>query len=195
MSSSELNLMARDWVKFNEYENVLASTDLLALAVSQLREQPSNWKWMMLAAHDALQGAMVCAVQNTSCTNILNKQSEKETLDWLDKLEGDEPAQYLADFLTLLKKYRKKYPSSAITADQLNDIRKLHNQFRNNFAHFTPKGWSIEIAMLPKIIGNALNLVEMAMHQHQVTIHLSGNMKRRLAKNLTVTRAGLTDVK
>ncbi len=150
---------------------------------------------MMLAAHDALQGAMVCAVQNTSCTNILNKQSEKETLDWLDKLEGDEPAQYLADFLTLLKKYRKKYPSSAITADQLNDIRKLHNQFRNNFAHFTPKGWSIEIAMLPKIIGNALNLVEMAMHQHQVTIHLSGNMKRRLAKNLTVTRAGLTDVK
>jgi len=195
MSSSELNLIARDWVKFNEYENVLASTDLLALAVSQLREQPSNWKWMMLAAHDALQGAMVCAVQNTSCTNILNKQSEKETLDWLDKLEGDEPAQYLADFLTLLKKYRKKYPSSAITADQLNDIRKLHNQFRNNFAHFTPKGWSIEIAMLPKIIGNALNLVEMAMHQHQVTIHLSGNMKRRLAKNLTVTRAGLTDVK
>jgi hypothetical protein len=195
MSSSELNLMARDWVKFNEYENVLASTDLLALAVSQLREQPSNWKWMMLAAHDALQGAMVCAGQNTSCTNILNKQSEKETLDWLDKLEGDEPAQYLADFLTLLKKYRKKYPSSAITADQLNDIRKLHNQFRNNFAHFTPKGWSIEIAMLPKIIGNALNLVEMAMHQHQVTIHLSGNMKRRLAKNLTVTRAGLTDVK
>ncbi len=187
--------MARDWVKFNEYENVLASTDLLALAVSQLREQPSNWKWMMLAAHDALQCAMVCAVQNTSCTNILNKQSEKETLDWLDKLEGDEPAQYLADFLTLLKKYRKKYPSSAITADQLNDIRKLHNQFRNNFAHFTPKGWSIEIAMLPKIIGNALNLVEMAMHQHQVTIHLSGNMKRRLAKNLTVTRAGLTDVK
>ena len=67
--------MALNQLYFDEYEDVLASTDLLAIVSPGLRKQPSNWKWMILAAHNGLQGALVCAIQDTSATNILSKDS------------------------------------------------------------------------------------------------------------------------
>ena len=51
--------MAGGWVRFDEYEDVLASTDLLAMVAPNLQRHPSNWKWMSLAAQNGLQGALV----------------------------------------------------------------------------------------------------------------------------------------
>jgi hypothetical protein len=184
--------VAHKQLYFDEYSDVLASTDLLAMVAPGLRKQPSNWKWMIIAAHNGLQGALVCAIQNTSATNVLDKKSETKMLNYLEILEGDPPQEYLADFITLVGRYRKKYPCHGLTTEQLKHIHKLHKQFRNNFAHFVPKGWWIEIAMLPAIIESTLALIEAAMKQGQVAIHLNGNMKRRLEQNLAVTRAGLT---
>jgi hypothetical protein len=182
-------LMARKNAYFDEREDVLASTDLLAIAAPKLRKQPSFWKWMIIAAHNGLQGALVCAIQDTSATNILDEKSGTKMLKYLETLEGDMPQERLADFTALLDKYQSKYPDPGITPEQLANIHGLHKQFRNNFAHFVPKGWWIEIAMLPAIIGTALDLIEAAMQQHQVVIHVSGNQKRRLERNLAATRA------
>jgi hypothetical protein len=183
--------MADDWVRFTEYEDVLASTDLLALVVPTLTKNPSGWKWTILAAHSGLQGALVCALQDSTKTNILTNRSARETLSWLQTLEGDKPVQYLLECPELLRKYRKRYPCTAMTAQQLKDVKRFHKEFRNNFTHFAPQGWSIEIAGLPRIVGTALDLLEIAMRQHQVDVHLSGSMKERLARNLEVARAGL----
>jgi hypothetical protein len=139
--------VAQRQLYFDEREDVLTSTDLLAIVTPKLKKQPSYWKWMTIAAHNGLQGALVCAIQNTSATNVLNKESATKMLNYLKTLEGDRPQEYLADFVTLLKEYRKKYPSHGITPEQLKSIHGLHKQFRNNFAHFVPKGWWIEIAM------------------------------------------------
>jgi hypothetical protein len=38
-------ILAEGWVRFDEYEDVLASTDLLAMVAPNLRRHPSNWKW------------------------------------------------------------------------------------------------------------------------------------------------------
>jgi hypothetical protein len=181
--------MARNWLRFNECEDVLASTDLLAIVAPKLRKQPSNWKWVILAVHNGLQGALVCAIKDTSGTSMLDKTSATKMLNYLETLEGDIPQEKLADFLTLLKRYRKKYPYPGLTNEQLKHILKLHKHFRNNFAHYVPTGWSIEISMLPAIIESALLLIEEALQQKQVL--LSGNMKRRLAKNLAAARAGV----
>jgi hypothetical protein len=183
--------MGGSWISFNEYEDVLASTDLLALVAPKLRKQTSSWKWMILAAHNGLQGALVCAIKDTSNTNILEKASATKVLNYLERLEGERPQEKLADFVTLLKRYRKKYPCHGITTEQLRLIHELHKNFRNNFAHFIPTGWLIEVAILPAVIESALNLIEKAMQQPQVLMHLSGNKKRRLVKNITATRTAL----
>jgi hypothetical protein len=149
---------------------------------------------MILAAHNGLQGALVCAIKDTSNTNILEKGSTAKALDYLKTLEGDRPQDKLADFVTLLKRYRKKYPCNEITTGQLKLIHKLHKDFRNDFAHFVPTSWLIEVAMLPAVIESALKLIERAMQQPQVAMHLSGNQKRRLAKNMTATRTALASL-
>jgi hypothetical protein len=64
--------MARDYVTCDEIEDALASTDLLALAISQLRKKPVFWKWVIIAAQNGLQGAIVCALHDGICVSVLN---------------------------------------------------------------------------------------------------------------------------
>lgn len=182
--------MAGDWLRVDEHTDVLSSTDLLALVGPRLRKNPADWKWMILAAHNGVQGAIVCAIQDTSGTNILSKRSATEMLSWLNMLEGERPKEQLADFSMLIKKFRTQYPA-ALTPDQLRKLLKLHQEFRNKFAHFTPTHWSIEISMLPVLVENAIELIEAAMRQDRVTVKTSGNFKRRLSRNLAATRAAL----
>jgi hypothetical protein len=183
--------MPKTYVSFDEYEDVLASTDLLALVAPTLQKMPSNWKWMILAAQNGVQGSLVCAVQDSTATNILHRDSAARTLEWLATLEGNPPKEILADFRQLLKRYRKKYPCHCITAEQIRSLHTLHREFRNSFAHFTPQGWLIETAMLPPLVASALELISEAMQQHQVEVHFNEVMKRRLTSNLAATRAAL----
>jgi hypothetical protein len=104
---------------------------------------------------------------------------------------GVHPSQYLDHFPALIKKFRKKYTDCSITVEQLKDLKKLHQEFRNQFTHFAPMQWSIELAGLPRIAKAALDLIEDAMQKHQVEIHLTCNMKKRLAENLSATREAL----
>jgi hypothetical protein len=179
-----------DWVRFNEYKDVLASTDLLAIVAPKLREQPSNWKWMIIAAQSGMQGALVCAIKDTSATNILKESSAKKRLRWMETFAGTEPPERLDDFIPLLKKYRKMYPCHG-TIQQLRHLHALHKEFRNNFIHFVPCSWSIAISSLPPMIESALILIETAMQQHQVAIHLDEDMQSRLKQNLAVTREAI----
>jgi hypothetical protein len=182
--------MRGNWLRIDEHRDVLASTDLLALVGSSLKKRPSNWKWMILAAHNGVQGALVCAIQDSSGTNILSKQSAAEMLNWLDTLQGGRPKEQLADFSMLLKKFRKKYPA-ILTYEQHRRLLKLHREFRNKFAHFTPTHWSIEISILPSLIETAIDLIETAMRQDQVTMKTSGSFKRALSANLSSARTAL----
>jgi hypothetical protein len=96
-----------DWIRFNERDDVIASTDLLALVAPTLKTSPINWKLVILAAHSGMQGALVCAIQDCTRTNILEKQSAAATLAWLDNPTGVHPSQFLDSFPALIKKYRK----------------------------------------------------------------------------------------
>ena len=83
--------MTEEYVSFDEYNDVLASADLLALVVPTLAETPSRWKWAIIATHSGLQGALVCAVQDTTATNVLKKDFAKAMLGWLREPLGDQP--------------------------------------------------------------------------------------------------------
>jgi hypothetical protein len=182
--------MTEDWVRFDAYEDVLASTDLLAAVAPNLRQQPSNWKWMIIAAQSGMQGALVCAIKDTSAINVLKESSAKKRLRWMQNFVGTEPPERLDDFIPLLKKYRKMYPCHG-TIQQLRQLHALHNEFRNNFVHFVPVSWSILLSSLPPMIESALILIETAMQQHQVAIHFNDDMQSRLEQNLAATRAAL----
>jgi hypothetical protein len=145
---------------------------------------------MILAAQSGVQGAIVCAIQDSTRTNVLSKESATATLAWLENLKGEKPKEYLADFTVLLKKYRRMYRSS-LPADRLRKIIKLHREFRNSFVHFTPTYWSIEISMLPELIESAVDFIGEAMKQEKVAVKVSGNFKRQIDRNLSKVREAL----
>jgi hypothetical protein len=168
-----------DYIDFDEIGDVLASVDVIAVLAPTLSDNPLRWKWVILAAHSAMQGAMVCAYADSANTSILKKQSEAERLEWLgadEDTRGPYPGEWLADFKDLLRKCLRGSHDCAplvLTKAQRKDIDRLH-QFRNGFTHFTPKGWAIEQVGLPRIIGVALDIVEELINRDQVILNRSG---------------------
>lgn len=185
--------MTKNYLHFDEIEDVLSSLDLLALVMPLVNRQPSYWKWVIIAAHAGLQGAMVCALRDTSGVSVLEKDCAREMLKWLDTQKGEPPQERLADFRTLLARCRKTSCMDGqplkLSNAQANDIKRLHKEFRNSFAHFIPTSWSIEKAGLPRIARAAVDATEMLMGHSRVVYKLSGNKKRRLAHRLKTIRA------
>jgi hypothetical protein len=189
---------SKDYVRFDEIEDVLTSTDLMALVAPLVKKKPSYWKWMIMTTHNALQGAMVCAYADSTGTSILDEKTGRKTLQWLQtpsKQRGREPKARMAEFGVLLKRCMTKGghfgPALVLPLQQKKDIDRLHKEFRNNFAHFTPKGWSIEKEGLPRIMGAAIDATEGLMSHDQVMYRMSGNRLRRLKANLKAARAAL----
>ena len=64
-----------DYISFDEIGDVLASVELISSLAPTLVDNPLGWKWVILAAHSAMQGAMVCAyarlvLTRQQCRNI-----------------------------------------------------------------------------------------------------------------------------
>jgi hypothetical protein len=186
--------MAGDYVRLDEREDVLVSLELVAYVAPLVGEKPQHWKWMIVGAHSALQGAMVCALADTTGTSILTKKSAIEVLRWFDAdpaTREPQPVERLADFGELLKRCIARSDLLVLTAKQRKDIRRLHDHFRNNFVHFTPKGWSIEKAGLSRIVGAAIDAAEVLMRQDNVMVHMDEDQQRRLTDVLTTVRSHL----
>jgi DNA-binding MarR family transcriptional regulator len=115
-------------------------------------------------------------------------------LAWLDAdpaTRGPDPDERLADFGELLKRCIARSDLLVLTPKQRKDIRSLHDHFRNNFVHFTPKGWSIEKAWLPRMVGTAMDAAEVLMRQHNVIVHIDEDQQQRLTDALTTVRSHL----
>jgi hypothetical protein len=178
------------YVQIDETDDVLASLELLKLITPLLEERPLFWKWTIIAAHSALQGAMVCALNDTTGTSVLTHKSAEKMLDFLqqrDHSAGDYPNEWLADFKLLVEKCSDFLQ---LTPAQGRDIDRLH-ELRKQFTHFVPKGWSIERAGLPRIVGTALDLVEHLMKQSRAALDLSEDDQQRLTNTIDRTRTSL----
>jgi len=192
-------VMARgdDYVDFNQYEDALASLELVALVAPLVRDKPQYWKWVIVGAHNSLQGAMVCAYADSTGTSVLENKSAKKMLEWLyadQTTRGPYPEERLAPFGELLGRCvagSSLFEPLVLTPEQHKDIKRLHEHFRNDFAHFTPKGWSIERAGLPRIIRAALDAAEELMHRYYVIGHMDDNQQKRLTDALATARKNL----
>jgi hypothetical protein len=185
-----------EYISFDEVGDVLASVDVIAALAPTLSDNPLRWKWVILAAHSAMQGSMVCAYADSANTSILNKRSQTEMWEWLNAdtaTRGAYPKEWLADFGDLLSKCLRGSHNCeplVLTEAQRKDINRLH-EFRNGFTHFTPKGWSIEQIGLPRIVHAALDVVEELMNRDQVIYRLEEEQQEHLRDALSTARKHL----
>jgi hypothetical protein len=192
-----MNGQLRRYVTYDEIEDVLASTDLLRLITPRLGTEPALWKWVIVAAQNALQGALVCALDDGVGASVLTDRSAQAWLGWLrsDRQTPCPKNLRLADFWALFRKYccQNSTAKQRVTKRQVRDIHKLHRHFRNGFEHFQPQSWSIEKAGLPRIINTAVEFIEIAMRGQTVANRMDECQLARLENNLAEARAALTD--
>jgi hypothetical protein len=144
------------------------AADALEVAARFADEVVANgrmWRWVIIALHNAVQGFMVLSLRHG---NGLAALTEESAAAWLAAYEADAksfPDEKLDSYLCLYKKIKStKYGTIGGNqpfvprGSQGWSIRKL-NRIRNEFNHFTPKGWSLQLAGLPRICLDALSVV------------------------------------
>jgi len=124
------------------------------------------WRWVIIAPHNAVQGFMVLSLRHG---NGLAALSPKSYAEWMDAYEKGTPRPgyvQLESYLNLYKKIKSKGYSELggnkrfiPKGTQGKSIKQLKT-LRNNFIHFTPKGWSLEIDGLPHICLDCTTLIE-----------------------------------
>ena len=152
------------WVSVDEAEDVAGSIRHALRAAIFAQEDPQAWKWVLLALHSALQGACVCHLTTTAAPiGAVTERNAGEWIDYFAALRDDptvkQPKTYLMALPDLLKAIRKPHSAgdrSNETGVTLSDaelawLRRIHDEVRNQFVHFEPMGWSLEVSGVPAI--------------------------------------------
>ena len=75
-----------EFVHFDEFEDAVVAIELVGSQSVDVQTRPSQWKWIVLAMQNALQGAMVIALSGTDGCGALAPKSQKENRAWLQHL-------------------------------------------------------------------------------------------------------------
>lgn len=123
------------------------------------------WRWVIIALHNAVQGFMALSLRHGNGLAALTEESAAAWLAAYDANANSFPEEKLDSYLCLYKKIKStKYGTIGgnqtfiARGSQGGSIRKL-NRIRNEFIHFTPKGWSLQLAGLPRICLDAFSVV------------------------------------
>lgn len=153
------------YLRTSEHEEAVRSLEWAEIQARALSNDPYLWKWVIIALHNAVQGFMVLALWNGNGLLALRPNIAAK---WLKAYEngGPFPSEKLDDFLNLFAKVKDPSNLHTLGADPYRStaasdrsVQRL-NAFRNEFTHFTPKGWSLELAGLPRVCIDALDLIE-----------------------------------
>lgn len=177
--------MAGNWIRTNEVEDVAGSIRHVIRASQFVGEDSIAWKWVVMALHSALQGACICHLTTTAVP--VGAVTERNASEWLAYFEDSRtnrnakpPKTHLMGLPDLLAAVRKPYSAGdrsnaagvAISECELRWLRGFHKNIRNQFVHFEPMGWSIEVSGIPeiaklvaRIIGDILQIGWAFRHQ------------------------------
>ena len=153
------------YLRTNEYQEAVRSLEWAELQAMSLLDDPYLWKWVFIALHNAAPGFMVLALWNG---NGLLTLRDKVAKKWIDAYNngGQFPVEKLDEFLNLYNKSKDKNNfnyngSSAFMPGSTHDKSFVQlNGFRNEFIHFTPKGWSLQLQGLPHVCLDVLDLIQ-----------------------------------
>lgn len=162
-----------DYIETDERLDVICSLQIVVMALGEVRSNSGLWKWVILGLHNAFQAAMVCHLTDTAGLGAFKYSDEQRWLEWYkntENVEGiedeDEPRLHVAPPRELFKRVFEissridNETTILLEADknEKNAFELLCN-LRNEFAHFRPKGWSLEISGLPEMSCQILKMI------------------------------------
>ena len=182
------------WLSTNESVETVSDFEMFAEQLKRITGDPHRWKWAVIALHSGLQGMIVLALKGSDYMNVIRHDEKKlysEVSD--DKRSGKSPRnnQTLIRFTDLyvwIKRNkilmytdcRKFVPRGT----QGRSIKTL-NRLRNEFVHFTPRVWGLDLGGLPRIASDCLEIAEFLAWE-------SGNVRFRLLTLIRKKSGGIS---
>ena len=189
--------LMEQWIRTDEGEDVAGSIRHALRCFGVAAHDDQEWKWAALALHAALQGSCICHLVTTaSPVGAVTERNAGEWLRYFEALRSNPsalpPQTYLMILPDLLKKIRKPHSAGdgsnkagiSVSDQDLAWLRRFHETIRNQFIHFEPVGWSLEVCglrdlarLIARIITEVLNVGWAFRHKDQA-------WQRELAANL-----------
>jgi len=153
--------MEEVWLHTDEREDVLASLRMVSSSCDAVQADIGAWKWVVVGIHSALQSAMAF---HLGFGNDLLVSRHEDAAAWLAAHEDGTPypEMMMDSFPSLYKKLKRhevlgyRFTPSGTQGGNINRL----NRFRNEFVHFMPKGWSIEVSGMPALCLDCLDVVD-----------------------------------
>ena len=144
------------YLRTDEEAEAANAMEMAARFAEGLEADPRLWRWVIIALHNAVQGMMVLSLRHGNGLLALTDDCFKQWMDAHDN-HTSYPVEKLDSYLNLYKKVKhsetgqiggnQRFISKGSEGKSINRL----NSFRNEFIHFTPKGWSLEVDGLPQI--------------------------------------------
>ena len=187
-----------DYLRVDEREDAINALEHSVEVASTLDRTPLNWKWLLIAIHNALQSALVCTLSGSHGMGALSKKSMAAIWNWYEAPSDDAKAKYpkewLASPLELYERakqenYMREFGGGPIstTEEQDEDVRKL-NELRRGFAHYTPRISAIEVAGLPDIVLNVVGVIDDLSKHPAFSYRLKANQADRVQQAINQLR-------
>lgn len=145
------------YLRTDERHEAIKGLEFLLLALEKAQADEYYWKWVIIALQNTVQAFIVCALSGTAGIGALKKDCRIKTLKALESGSGEYIKPELDSFLNLYS--RVKTELNFVSTKEIDkDINRIRD-FRNDFLHFAPQGWSIEISGLPRMTRNCMKVV------------------------------------
>jgi hypothetical protein len=149
------------YARFTEESN---SIDYLEKAVSFIKSaaiKPEDWKWVVLAVHGSLYGFMICNLKGTNPDNVCKGKSQLLGFDQALKRCQDATLTNLGGFTKVLQ----------LSEDQNQALCRLHSEFRNQFVHYRPTSWSIQLDGMPEMLMHVFDALRAVLEMGYFYLH------------------------
>jgi len=174
------------WIWTDELDDAIDNLEMTAFFLEEL---PSDrkWKWAIIAMHQALYGFAICSTTPSDASFALKAPSN--------------PNSHLISVWTALKRAKdpawKRWGHSqplVTSEEEGRAIRKLIKGFRNEFAHFRPKAWAIEVSGMPDIFRRVLRVIKHLALTSDTITYYDEPMQHRTESAIMRVQAALDSV-
>lgn len=152
------------YLRTDEEAEAANAMQMAARFSDNLERDTRLWRWVIIALHNAAQGVMVLSLRHGNGLLALTEDCFKQ---WMEahKNQTPYPEEKLDSYLNLYKKVKHTETGQIggnkrfiARGTEGGHIKRL-NTLRNEFIHFTPKGWSLEVNGLPQICLDVSRLI------------------------------------
>ncbi len=152
------NHMNSIWAEFTTESNAVDNLEKALYFLGKVKHKPEDWKWVIICCHSALYGFAVHVASGSNDSSVIKitKNNKKR----------------LITFTGALKRCKSACPALILSDEEEKSITILQNEYRNNFEHFNPCSWIINVSGFPQDIENIINVIHRLSTSINFYIHL-----------------------